>query len=230
MGLVRQRAVLGQRDGLVPDAVELTVDAAWFYRGRWGQAPSRGCWRSPRPTGMQSDGRPSCRSQTAELARPACGDRWAGRPGCATGSRSSAIPSGGWNCGMWAARLAAGDLLRGVVARRGERTVVALRNASWSPSRVDIDDLHAGAVVTVGLQVARPRGSTSSHCRLGPGPAPTNNCARVPSCPDVMDYLGIPDSARSLVQAVFAGHEATSRWWPASVATPGSRPPRSALP
>ena len=100
-----------------------------------------------------------------------------------------------------------GDLLRGIVARRGERTVVALRNAQLITfTAMDVDEPHALApILTVGL-AGRPAArfaEFSLPVRVGArADEQLRDGAELTS---VLDYLGVPASARPLVQAVFSG-------------------------
>lgn len=106
--------------------------------------------------------------------------------------------------------IGAGELLRGVVARRDgatEKTVVALRSAQLVTfTAMDIDSPRALVpVLSVGL-IQRP------PARFPEFSMPTRVGARADErlragtpLGEVLDYLGIPQSARSVVESVFAG-------------------------
>lgn len=101
----------------------------------------------------------------------------------------------------------AGDMLRGIVAQRAGATVVALRSAQLVTfTAMDIDDPRALVpVLGVGLMQRPPARfeEFSMPTRVG-ARADERLRAGVPLA-EVLDYLGIPVSARAVVESVFTG-------------------------
>ena len=101
----------------------------------------------------------------------------------------------------------AGELLRGIVAQRATKTVVALRSAQLITfTAIDVDDPRALVpVLCVGLAHRPP-------ARFDEFSMPTRVGARADErlrggtpLSEVLDYLGIPASARPVVESVFSG-------------------------
>lgn len=101
----------------------------------------------------------------------------------------------------------AGDMLRGIVAQRAGATVVALRSAQLVTfTAMDIDDPRALVpVLGVGLMQRPPARfeEFSMPTRVG-ARADERLRAGVPLA-EVLDYLGIPALARAVVESVFTG-------------------------
>ena len=99
------------------------------------------------------------------------------------------------------------DLLRGVVARRGERTVVALRNAQLTTfTAMDLDVPQALVpVATAGLSNRAPAQFDEFSLPARVGARADEQLRRGAELSGVIEYLGIPESARAVVQAVFSG-------------------------
>lgn len=191
----------------MPDAVELTVDTAWFIADQVGAgtfpwvlaitAPfpdmsERAAFVSQQTTecnrlGLMTDGRidPTVRQWIEIVCRP---ERWLELRYVG----SAASP---------------GDLLRGIVARRGGQTVVALRNAQLVTfTAVNIDDPHALVpVVTVGLSGRAPAHFDEFALPARVGARADKQIREGAELSGVMDYLGVPTSARAVVRAVFEG-------------------------
>lgn len=191
----------------VPDAVELTVDTAWFIGDQVGAgtfpwvlaitAPFPDISERPafvsRQTvecnrlGVMTDGRidPAVRQWIEIVCRP---ERWLELR--YVGSTASS-----------------GDLLRGIVARRGGQTVVALRNAQLVTfTAVEVDDPHALVpVVTVGLSGRPPAQFDEFVLPARVGARADKRIREGADLSGVMDYLGVPASARAVVRAVFEG-------------------------
>ena len=199
----------------VPNAVELTVDQAWFVAETVGagtfpwvlaittpytDAGERAAFMQ-RQAGeltamgvLSADG--SVNPAVAEWIRIVCfPDRWLELRyvGAAPPEQASAGP----------------DMLRGIAARRGPtgKTVVALRNAQLVTfTAMEIDDPRSLVpVFGAGLQRRRP-------ARFDEFTLPTRVGARADErlragapLADVLDYLAIPQSARPVVESVFTG-------------------------
>lgn len=99
------------------------------------------------------------------------------------------------------------DLMRGVIARRGEHTVVALRSSQLvTVTAMAIDHPHALVPVAVGGLAGRTPASFSEFAlpaRVGArADEQLRSGAKVD---DLFDYLGVPASARPAVESVFTG-------------------------
>lgn len=100
-----------------------------------------------------------------------------------------------------------GDLLRGVVARRGRTTVVALRNAQLVTfTAMEIDDPRALVpVLAAGLVQRSPARFDEFTLPARVGVRADERLRAGAPLTDVFDYLGIPASARDVIEAVFTG-------------------------
>ena len=199
--------------GTQPNAVELTVDHAWFIAETIGAGSFPWVLAITPPYCDAAQRSEFVAHQRADLMRmgllsddgevnPAVGDwikavcfpdRWLDLrylgPSSATG---------------------AGELLRGVVVQRGSaprKTVVALRSARLITfTAIDVDDPRALVpVLCVGLAQRPP-------ARFDEFSMPTRVGARADErlrggtpLSEVLDYLGIPASARPVVESVFSG-------------------------
>ncbi len=200
-----------------PNAVELTVDHAWFI------AETIGAGSFPWVLAITTPYRDAARRaeffehQRAELTRmglvsqdglvnPVVAgwiktvcfpDRWLDLryvgPGAATG---------------------AGELLRGVVAQRAtggsgtaQETVVALRSAQLVTfTAMDIDDARGLVpVLGVGLSQRPPARFDEFSMPMRVGARADERLRAGASLSEVVDYLGIPASARPVVESVFSG-------------------------
>jgi hypothetical protein len=109
-----------------------------------------------------------------------------------------------------------GDLLRGVVAQRAgatgrgpkaSKTIVALRSAQLITfTAMDIDDPRALVpVLGVGLQQRPPARFDEFSMPMRVGARADERLRSGAPLGEVLDYLGIPASARPVVEAVFSG-------------------------
>lgn len=196
-----------------PNAVELTVDQAWFIAETTGagtfpwvlaittpytDATERGAFigrqseELTRMGMMSSDG--AINPAVADWIRVVCfPDRWLDLRYV----RSGAAPGGA-------------ELLRGVVARRGDetaKTVVALRNAQLVTfTAMEIDDARALVpVLGVGLGQRPPARFAEFSLPARVGARADERLRNGTSLVEVLDYLGIPQSARPVVESVFNG-------------------------
>ena len=197
-----------------PNAVELTVDHAWFIAETTGAGSFPWVLAITTPYCDAAQREAFVERQRAELTRmglvlpdglinPAVAgwiktvcfpDRWLDlRYVGATKTTDAATGTG--------------ELLRGIVAQRASKTVVALRSAQLITfTAMDIDDPR-GLVPVLGVGLAqRP------PARFDEFSMPTRVGARADerlrsgaALSEVLDYLGIPQSARPVVESVFTG-------------------------
>jgi hypothetical protein len=200
-----------------PNAVELTVDHAWFIAETIGagsfpwvlaittpysDAARRAAFFERQKAELTRMGMVSADDSKAVTVNPAVADwirvvcfpdRWLDLryigPGAATG---------------------AGGLLRGVVAQRAGttgKTVVALRNAQLITfTAMDIDDPRALVpVLGVGLAQRPPARFEEFSMPTRVGARADERLRSGAPLGEVLDYLGIPESARPVVESVFSG-------------------------
>ncbi|MDT5231557.1 MAG: hypothetical protein QOJ56_5723 [Mycobacterium sp.] len=193
-----------------PNAVELTVDQAWFIAETIGagtfpwvlaittpytDAAERGAFIGRQTDeltrmGMMSTGG-AINSAVADWIRVVCfPERWLDLRYVGSGAASGAD-----------------ELLRGIIARRGEKTVVALRNAQLVTfTAMDIHDARALVpVLGVGLAQRAPARFDEFSLPAQVGARADERLRNGGSLAEVLDYLGIPKSARSVVESVFTG-------------------------
>jgi hypothetical protein len=193
-----------------PNAVELTVDQAWFIAETIGagtfpwvlaittpytDAAERGAFIGRQTDeltrmGMMSTGG-AINSAVADWIRVVCfPERWLDLRYVGSGAASGAD-----------------ELLRGIIARRGEKTVVALRNAQLVTfTAMDIHDARALVpVLSVGLAQRAPARFDEFSLPAQVGARADERLRNGGSLAEVLDYLGIPKSARSVVESVFTG-------------------------
>ena len=191
-----------------PNAVELTVDQAWFIAETIGagtfpwvlaittpyaDAAERGAFIGGQTAeltrmGMMSTGG-AINSAVADWIRVVCfPERWLDLRYVG----SAAVPG-------------SADLLRGIIARRGEKTVVALRNAQLVTfTAMDIHDARALVpVLGVGLAQRAPARFDEFSLPAQVGARADERLRNGGSLAEVLDYLGIPKSARPVVESVF---------------------------
>ena len=101
----------------------------------------------------------------------------------------------------------ADELLRGIIAWRGEKTVVALRNAQLVTfTAMDIHDARALVpVLGVGLAQRAPARFDEFSLPAQVGARADERLRNGGSLAEVLDYLGIPKAARPVVESVFTG-------------------------
>ncbi|HEY2501707.1 MAG TPA: ESX secretion-associated protein EspG [Mycobacterium sp.] len=203
-----------------PNAVELTVDHAWFIAESIGagsfpwvlaittpycDAAQRNAFFERQKAELTRLGLVSEDGSKAGTVNPAVADwitvvcfpdRWLDLryigPGAATGT---------------------GELLRGVVAQRAgatgrpPKTIVALRNAQLITfTAMDIDDPRALVpVLGVGLAQRPPARFEEFSMPARVGARADERLRSGAPLAEVLDYLGIPESARPVVDSVFAG-------------------------
>lgn len=196
--------------GTEPNAVELTVDQAWFIAETIGagtfpwvlaitipytDARQRGTFadrQTAELTGMgliSADG--AINPAVADWVRVVCfPDRWLDLRFVGPVQASGAA-----------------ELLRGIVARRGDATVVALRNAQLVTfTSMDIDDPRALVpVLGIGLAGRPPARFDEFNMPARVGARADERLRTGTPLTEVLYYLGIPQSARPVVESVFTG-------------------------
>jgi hypothetical protein len=196
--------------GAEPNAVELTVDQAWFIAETIGagtfpwvlaittpyyDAAQRASFMSRQATELTRMGLISAdgavNSSVADWIRVVCfPDRWLDLryvgPAQATGH---------------------GELLRGIVARRADASVVALRNAQLVTfTAMAIDDPRALVpVLGAGLADRPPARFDEFSLPARVGARADERLRAGASLAEVVEYLGISESARPVVESVFTG-------------------------
>ncbi|MFV8318183.1 ESX secretion-associated protein EspG [Mycobacterium sp. 23] len=196
-----------------PNAVELTVDQAWFI------AETAGAGSFPWVLAITTPYRDAA-ERTAFFDRQA---EELTRMGVMTPGNSGGVINpviAGWIkvvCfpDRWldlryvgpGSGTDAGDMLRGIVAQRAGATVVALRSAQLVTFTVmDIDDPRALVpVLGVGLMQRPPARFEEFSMPTRVGARADERLRAGEPLTEVLDYLGIPNSARTVVESVFTG-------------------------
>jgi hypothetical protein len=193
-----------------PNAVELTVDQAWFIAETVGagtfpwvlaitmpytDAAERGAFMERQAADLARMGMMSASGHVnpavAEWIRQVCfPDRWLDLRYVGSGATSGVD-----------------ELLRGIIARRGDKTVVALRNAQLVTfTAMDIHDARALVpVLGVGLAQRPPARFDDFSLPARVGARADERLRSGASLAEVLDYLAIPQSARPVVESVFTG-------------------------
>jgi ESX secretion-associated protein EspG len=193
-----------------PNAVELTVDQAWFIAETVGagtfpwvlaitmpytDAGERGAFMARQGAdltrmGLMSEGGSVNPSVAAWIRQVCFPDRWLDLRYVGSGEASGAD-----------------ELLRGIIARDGDKTVVALRNAQLVTfTAMDIPDARALVpVLGVGLAQRPPARFDEFSLPARVGARADERLRAGASLAEVVDYLGIPQSARAVVESVFTG-------------------------
>ncbi|MHA3024119.1 ESX secretion-associated protein EspG [Mycobacterium sp. BMJ-28] len=100
-----------------------------------------------------------------------------------------------------------GNMLRGVVGRGGDGTVVALRSGGLVTfTEMDIAHPHdLVPVLTAGLPARRPADFDDFTVPMRAGARADEKLRAGAELTEIVEYLGIPASARPVVEAVFTG-------------------------
>jgi len=200
-----------------PNAVELTVDHAWFIAETIGAGsfPWVLAITSPYNDAAQRDA--FLESQSAELTQMGLvSEGGVVNPAVADWIRAVCFPERWLDLryvGPTANAGGTGELLRGVVAQRTgsgggpAKTVVALRSAQLITfTAMDIDDPRALVpVLTVGLAQRAPARFDGFSMPTRVGARADERLRSGAPLSEVLGYLGIPQSARTVVEAVFNG-------------------------
>ena len=203
-----------------PNAVELTVDHAWFIAETIGAGsfPWVLAITTPYCDAAQRDA--FFERQKAELTRMGLVSEDGSKagtvnPAVADWIRAVCFPDRWLDLRYIGPRAAAGagDLLRGVVAQRAgatgvpAKTIVALRSAQLITfTAMDIDDPRPLVpVLGVGLAQRPPARFEEFSMPARVGARADERLRSGAPLTEVLDYLGIPRSARPMVESVFAG-------------------------
>ena len=193
-----------------PNAVELTVEQAWCIAETVGAGTFPWVLAITTPYTDAAERGAFLASQTAELARMGLVS--------ADGAINSAVadwirvvcfPERWLDLRYVGSAAASGsdDLLRGIIARRGGKTVVALRNAQLVTfTAMDIHDSRALVpILGVGLAQRPPARFDEFSLPAQVGARADERLRNGAPLTEVLDYLGIPRSARPVVESVFTG-------------------------
>ncbi len=206
-----------------PNAVELTVDHAWFIAETVGAGSFPWVLAITMPYCDAAQRDAFFERQRADLTRmglvePNGSKEGAVNPAVADWIRAVCFPDRWLELRYLGPTSAsgAGELLRGIVAQRagtsGEsprtpKTVVALRSAQLITfTAMDIDDPRALVpVLCVGLAQRPPARFDEFSMPTRVGARADERLRSGTSLGEVLDYLGIPASARPVVESVFSG-------------------------
>jgi EspG family len=193
-----------------PNAVELTVEQAWCIAETVGAGTFPWVLAITTPYADAAERGAFLATQTAELARMGLVS--------ADGAINSAVadwirvvcfPERWLDLRYVGSAAASGsdDLLRGIIARRGGKTVVALRNAQLVTfTAMDIHDSRALVpILGVGLAQRPPARFDEFSLPAQVGARADERLRNGAPLTEVLDYLGIPRSARPVVESVFTG-------------------------
>lgn len=193
-----------------PNAVELTVDQAWFIAETVGAGTFPWVLAITTPYADAAERGAFLATQGAELTRMGMVSAdGVVNAAVADWIRVVCFPERWLDLRYVGSAAAAGgdDLLRGIIARRGGKTVVALRNAQLVTfTAMDIHD--AGALVPilgVGLAQRPPARFDEFSLPAQVGARADERLRNGAVLAEVLDYLGIPRSARPVVESVFTG-------------------------
>jgi hypothetical protein len=196
-----------------PNAVELTVDHAWFIAETIGAGTFPWVLAITTPYRDAAQRQAFLERQRAELTRMGLVSQDGHiNPAVADWVKVVCFPD------RWldlryvgpAAGDGRGELLRGIVARRDgktSKTIVALRSAQLVTfTAMDIDDPRAlVGVLGVGLAQRLPARFPEFSMPMRVGARADERLRSGAPLTEVLDYLGIPESARPVVESVFGG-------------------------
>jgi hypothetical protein len=193
-----------------PNAVELTVDQAWCIAETVGAGTFPWVLAITTPYTDAAERGAFLAAQTAELARMGMVSAdGAINAAVADWIRVVCFPERWLDLRYVGSAAAAGgdDLLRGIIARRGGKTVVALRNAQLVTfTTMDIHDARALVpILGVGLAQRSPARFDEFSLPAQVGARADERLRNGAPLTEVLDYLGIPRSARAVVESVFTG-------------------------
>jgi EspG family len=193
-----------------PNAVELTVDQAWCIAETVGAGTFPWVLAITTPYTDAAERGAFLAAQTAELARlgMVSADGAINRA-VADWIRVVCFPDRWLDLRYVGSAAVSGsaDLLRGIIARRGGKTVVALRNAQLVTfTAMDIHDARALVpILGVGLAQRPPARFDEFSLPAQVGARADERLRNGAPLTEVLDYLSIPQSARAVVESVFTG-------------------------
>ncbi|MGW4096420.1 ESX secretion-associated protein EspG [Mycobacterium sp. NPDC004974] len=187
------------------NAVELTTDQAWYLAEVLGAGAYPWVLAITPPYSEPAQRFGFAAEQTAELTRMGVLDASGGvNPRVAQWVRLACRAT------QWLdLRFVSGpgDLLRGIVSRSGDQTVVVLRNAQLVTfTEMDIHHPHALVpVLTAGLSQRRPARFGEFALPAAAGARADEQIRNGTPLIEVLGFLGVPASARPIVESVFDG-------------------------
>lgn len=192
-----------------PNAVELTVDQAWYIAETVGAGSFPWVLAITTPYSDASERGAFLSRQNAELTRMGMISN-DGVINAAVGEwiRVVCFPERWLDLRYVGSAAGGGDeLLRGIIARRGGKTVVALRNAQLVTfTAMDIHDARTLVpVLGAGLAQRAPARFDEFSLPAQVGARADERLRNGAPLAEVLDYLGIPKSARAVVESVFTG-------------------------
>jgi ESX secretion-associated protein EspG len=184
------------------NAVELTVDAAWFLADTLGAGTLPWVLAITPPYSEPAQRAGFEAAQREQLGRMGIMSGMAVDPAVAQWIRLVCRATQWLELRFVAGR---GRMLRGLIARSGGRTVVALRTAELVTfTEMDIDHPHALVpVLTAGLSQQSPARFDEFALPARVGARADEQIRGGRELREVLDYLGIPASARPVVEAAF---------------------------
>jgi EspG family len=193
-----------------PNAVELSVDQAWFIAETVGAGTFPWVLAITTPYADAAERGAFLAAQNAELTRMGMVSAdGVVNAAVADWIRVVCFPERWLDLRYVGSAAAAGgdDLLRGIIARRGGKTVVALRNAQLVTfTAMDIHDARALVpILGVGLAQRPPARFDDFSLPAQVGARADERLRNGAALAEVLDYLGIPRSARPVVESVFTG-------------------------
>ncbi len=197
-----------------PNAVELTVDQAWYIAETVGAGTFPWVLAITTPYSDASERGAFLDQQNAELTRMGMiSADGVVNSAVADWIRAVCFPDRWMDLRYVGSAAAAGggaELLRGIIARRGgatPKTIVALRSAQLVTfTAMDIHDARALVpVLGVGLAHRAPARFDEFSLPAQVGARADERLRNGSSLTEVLDYLGIPKSARAVVESVFTG-------------------------
>src|ERR1700722_912354 len=193
-----------------PNAVELTVDQAWFIAETVGAGTFPWVLAITTPYVDAAERGAFLAAQNAELTRmEMVSADGVVNAAVADWIRVVCFPERWLDLRYVGSAAAAGgdDLLRGIVAQRGGKTVVALRNAQLVTfTAMDIHDARALVpILGVGLAQRPPARFDEFSLPAQVGARADERLRNGAPLTEVLDYLSIPQSARAVVESVFTG-------------------------
>jgi EspG family len=195
-----------------PNAVELTVDHAWYIAETIGAGNFPWVLAITTPYRDAAERAQFFERQRAELTRMGLMSQdGLVNPAVADWIKTVCFPDR-WLDLRYVGRAestGAGELLRGVIAQRGNtrKSVVALRSAQLVTfTAMNIDDARGLVpVLGVGLAQRAPARFDEFSMPMRVGARADERLRSGASLSEVVEYLGIPVSARPVVEAVFSG-------------------------
>jgi EspG family len=193
-----------------PNAVELTVDQAWFIAETVGAGTFPWVLAITTPYADAAERGAFLATQNAELTRMGMvSAEGVVNAAVADWIRVVCFPERWLDLRYVGSAAAAGgdELLRGIIARRGDKTVVALRNAQLVTfTAMDIHDARALVpILGVGLAQRTPARFDKFSLPAQVGARADERLRSGAPLAEVLDYLGIPKSAHAVVESVFTG-------------------------